>query len=54
MMDAEQQQPPRQTRGTVLVMPPRGPQQPAPGRQAPPPGQEPAEPAEEPGYGHGV
>ena len=44
---------PRQTRATVLTMPPRGPQ-PAERRDpASPPGED-HSPGEEPGYGHGV
>jgi hypothetical protein len=53
-MNAEQEPEPRQSRGTVLVMPPRGPQPAQTARPAAPPGQDHAEPAEEPGYGHGV
>jgi hypothetical protein len=56
-MNAEQQQPPRPARGTVLTMPPRETPQPTPSpssRPPAPPGQAPAEPPDEPGYGHGV
>lgn len=52
-MNGEQRPEPRQTRGTVLVMPPRGPQPSTGARQSAPPGQD-AEPGDEPGYGHGV
>jgi hypothetical protein len=52
-MDAMPQEQTRQTRGTVVPMPPRAPQ-PADSRRTPaPPGQESSTP-EEPGYGHGV
>jgi hypothetical protein len=53
-MHTEPQQPARPTRGTVLTMPPRGPQPPPATRQTAPPGHDSAEPADEPGYGHGV
>lgn len=53
-MNAEQQRPPRPARGTVLTLPPRGPQPKPGGRPAPPPKPDHAEPSDEPGYGHGV
>ena len=53
-MNAEHQPEPRQSRGTVLTMPRRGPQPSPDGRQPVPPGSDHVEPAEEPGYGHGV
>jgi hypothetical protein len=52
-MSAMPQEQPRQTRGTVVPMPPRSPQ-PQDNRRTPaPPGQD-ADAPEEPGYGHGV
>ena len=52
-MSAMPEEPARQTRGTVVPMPPRGPQPPDNGRTQAPPGRE-SEVPEEPGYGHGV
>jgi hypothetical protein len=53
-MNAEQGPEPRQSRATVLVMPPRSPQPSQSAGSTAPPGQDHAEPADEPGYGHGV
>lgn len=53
-MNADQQQPPPQTRGTVLTMPPRGPRPVPAGRPPAPTGLDHPEPGDEPGYGHGV
>lgn len=53
-MNAEREPEQRPSRGTVVMMPPRGPQPPADSRQTASAGQDHAEPADEPGYGHGV
>jgi hypothetical protein len=52
-MNADQQPEPRQSRGTVVVMPRREPQPSTNGRPSVPAATE-AEPDDEPGYGHGV